>query len=955
MSDPGDPVLRFEVLGSLRAWRGGAELPLGPLQQRTVLAVLLLNAGRRLRRERLIEAVWGEEPPAYAVNLLQKHVSGLRRVLEPDRSPRTPSSLLSWTDTGYLLTVPPERLDLAAFDELVETARATRAEGDQEGAAGAFHRALELWRGPLCDGLAGPLLDAERDRLGERRLDVIEQCADLDLRLGRHRELVGQLRELIGRYPFRERLRGLLMLALYGAGRQGEALEAFHEARRYLLDELGIEPGPQLRAVHERILNADPGLAAEAAERSPRGSPAPARPGVRGLPVPAQLPYGMSHFAGRETQIERLNEVCLRDGAAAGGAVVITAIGGTAGVGKTALAVHWAHQVRDRFPDGQLYVNLRGFDPGAAAMEPAEAIRGFLDAFDVEPQRIPISLEGQAALYRSLLADQRVLVILDNAENAEQVRPLLPGSPGSVVVVTSRDQMPGLVAAEGAVPLTVDLLSFAEARGLLARRLGEARIAAELAAVEKIVARCARLPLALAIVAARAAAHPEFALEQLAGELEDGDARLDAFEIADPSTDIRSVFSWSLHRVSPAAQRLFRQLGLHAGPDITAPTAASLAGVSPIRARAALAELARAHLAIEHVPGRFTFHDLLRAYAAELAMDRDGADERRDAIGRVLDHYLQTAFAGDRLINPHRDPPKIAPPDRGVTPVDLRSAEQAMSWFTAEHAALLAAVEQALATGADSSCWHLAWAVSTYLDRQGHWNDLSTVHRSGLLAAERIGDLAGQALSHRGIARGFARLNQNDVADRHLRAALALFEELGDRVGQAYAHRTLAAMLDQRDRDLEALGHAERALELYRAEGHKAGLADALNAVGWFHARVGDYEQALPCCQEALALHEELGDEGGCAQTWDSLGYIHHNLGAHDEARHCYRQAVTLFARLGDRYNEAASLTRLGDAHDAAGERSDAERAWRRALDIFTEIGHAEARHPRARLQARAG
>ncbi|TXK43374.1 BTAD domain-containing putative transcriptional regulator [Nonomuraea sp. C10] len=935
MGDRGRTVT-FEVLGSLRAWLGESALALGSVQQRTVLAVLLLNANRSLTREQLIDAVWGESPPTYALNLVQKHVSGLRRVLEPGRSPRTPSRVLAWTDAGYSVLVPPGGLDLQVFESEVARARAARAEGDLQRASDVLHAALKLWRGPLCEGLVGPALTAERERLGERRVDVLEDRIDLDLALGRTLEVVNELRLLVAQHPLRERLRVLLMLALYRSGRQAEALAAFHEARRHLLDELGVEPGPQLRRVHEQILAADPQLTTAPAVRRGR------------LPSPAQLPYGLPDFTGREAELARLDVLCAGGGSAR--PVVIHALAGMGGVGKTALAVHWAHRVRHRFPDGQLYVNLRGFDPTGAAMRPAEALRGFLDTFAVPPERIPVTVEAQAALFRSLVADQRMLLILDNAESAEQVRPLLPGSAQSVVVVTSRDQLSGLVVSEGAQLLTVDTLSTEESRAFLARRLGAARVDEDPDATGVLIERCGRLPLALAIVAARAAVRPAVPLKTLAGELRVARGGLDAFRSDDRATDMRSVFSWSVHRLAPMAQRLFRLLALHPGPDITLYAAASLAGVRPADARAALAELVRANLVNEHRPGRFTLHDLLRAYAVELAGTLETEADRRAAVGRGCDHYLQTAFPADRLINPLRDPPTVEPPRPGVIPVDLTTTEEAMTWYAAEHAVLIAVVEQAVAHRLDVCAWQLGWALSTYLDRQGHWRDLKTVQLAALTAAERAGDRLGEALSHRGVARGCARLDEYDDADRHLRAALKLFNALGDKAGQAYAHRNLAALLEPQGRDAEALHHAQKALKLYRAVGHRAGEADTLNAVGWFHGRMGDHRQSLVCCEEALALHQMLDDLGGQAQTWDSLGFAHHSLGDPGQAAACYDQALRLFRELGDRYNQATTLSRLGDVREATGAGDAALEAWNEALAILTEIGHAAAQQVKARL-----
>ena len=503
MSEATDPAPRFGVLGPLRAWRGESAVDLGPVQQRVVLAVLLLQAGHPISRQRLISAVWGGVQPARSVNLIQRHVSRLRRVLGTGEALDAPCGLV-WTDAGYLLTVPGERHR--------EPHRVPPGAGPGPGRAGrrgspastaALHAALGLWRGPVCDGLSSPFLDAQRDRLAETRISVIEERADLDLALGQHADLIAELRDLVADHPLRERLHGLLMLALYRAGRQADALAAYLDARRLLREDLGVEPAEPLQHLHQQILAADPALAAVAAWPAagpaapaatqppamvpPRATaplaamtlvPATARGPCRAGPLSAQLPHRIPDFTGRDAELGRLDALVTRDDP--GAAIVITVITGTASIGKTALAVHWAHRISDRYPDGQLYVNLRGFDPTGTAVAPAEAIRGFLDAFGVTPPQIPLSLQAQAALYRSLLAGRRVLILLDNAAEEDQIRPLLPGSPGCLVIVTSRNELRGLIVTEGAHPVDLDLLSTAEARQLLSRRAGESRVLAEL-------------------------------------------------------------------------------------------------------------------------------------------------------------------------------------------------------------------------------------------------------------------------------------------------------------------------------------------------------------------------------------------------------------------------------------------------------------------------------------------
>jgi tetratricopeptide (TPR) repeat protein len=633
--------------------------------------------------------------------------------------------------------------------------------------------------------------------------------------------------------------------------------------------------------------------------------------------------------------------------------VLIVTIDGTAGIGKTALAVHWSHRVADRFADGQLYVNLRGFDPTGSPVSPAEAVRGFLDAFEVPLERIPASVDAQVGLYRSLLANRRVLVVLDNARDADQVRPLLPGAPGCLVVVTSRNQLAGLVAAAGAHPLTLGLPTAAEARELLARRLGPDRVAAEPRAVDEIITLCARLPLALAIVAARAATHPGFGLAVLAGQLREARGGLDEFAGADQATDARAVFSWSYRQLSPAAARLFRLLGLHPGPDVAAPAAASLAGQPVGTVRPLLAELARAHLLAERVPGRYACHDLLRAYATEQAHLLDTDAERHAAMRRLLGHYLHTAYQADRLLNPHRDDPTALaalPPD--IHPEQLADHGQALAWFHAEHPVLLTVIRQGAGFDADADVWQLAWALTRFLSYQALWHDSIDALgvNAALGAARRLGDPLRQAFAHRFLGCSYIRLGRYENARSHLQDALDLYRGAGDTVGAAHAHRHYSWMLERQADYRAALSHARQALDLFRDAGHEAGEARALNAIGWFHALLGDYPEALDFCQQALDLQERLGDRFGQAEILDSLGYAYHRLGRHARAVRCYRAAADLFREFDDRYNQARELTSLGDVHHASGDLGSAGTAWRHALDLLDPLGNPDADEVRAKL-----
>ena len=635
--------------------------------------------------------------------------------------------------------------------------------------------------------------------------------------------------------------------------------------------------------------------------------------------VPRQLPAGVAHFAGRTAELAEL-QAWRHEAASADGAAKVLVIGGTAGAGKTALAVHWAHHSAAEFPDGQLYVNLRGFDPSGTPVAPGDALRWFLGAFGVTEEQIPDSVDAQSALYRSVLAGKQVLVILDNARDAAQVRPLLPGSQTCLAVVTSRARLPGLAATEGARLVPLDVLTAGEAHELLASRLGE-RARAEADAAQQLTEACSRLPLALSIVAARVAARPYLPLADLARELADAQGRLEALDAGDPVASIRAVFSWSCEQLSAPAARMFRLLGLHAGPDVTVAAAASLAGVDRGQAAAAVAELADAHLIAEHAPGRYAFHDLLRAYAAYLARTTDSDAERREAVHRVLDHYLHTASAGSQVLNPVRPHIALEPPQPGVVPelARLRRAET-LAWFEAERQVLIAAIAQASDGGFDTHAWQLPWAVWLFFDRAGYWHDQLAIQRTAVDAAKRLGDRGRQAHAYRDLGAAVGRLGQLAEARDYCRQALELHRQVGDRLGEARAHNEIAMLAEQQGRIAEALGHAQLALTLYRQEGHEQGLAKMLNGVGWMHAQLGDYEQALEFCEQALSMYRGRGDALNEAATWDSMGYALLHLGRLDDAIGCLRTAVGIIAGLHMGYYETTMLVHLGDAYHAAGD-----------------------------------
>jgi tetratricopeptide (TPR) repeat protein/transcriptional regulator with XRE-family HTH domain len=698
------------------------------------------------------------------------------------------------------------------------------------------------------------------------------------------------------------------------------------------------------------------GLAGDARDAFCQGvDGAPDQPTVPDQPrVPAQLPPDVHPFTGRAGELAELDAL-LADPGERPAVAVISALSGMAGIGKTSLAVHWAHRVAGRFPDGQLYVNLRGFDPSGRVLDPADAVRGFLDALGVPPDKIPAGTEAQTARYRSLLAGKRVLVVLDNARDAEQVRPLLPASPAALVLVTSRNQLTGLLATDGAHPLRLGVLSPEESRDLLNARLGTARVAAEPGAVPEIVAACAGLPLALSIAAARAR-QSGFPLAALVADLTEAGNRLNVLDAGDPLSDVRAIFSWSYATLTPPAARLFRLLGLHPGADLSTPAAAALAGAPVAETRRLLTQLTRANLATEHRPGRFTQHDLLRTYAAELA----AADEAGDALTRLIAHYVHTACTANRLVYPNLDaiavPLEPLPP--GVGTQRIADHEAAMSWLAAEHANLLAAAAHAAGSGLHTYTWQLAWGLDTFHYRQWHPHDQVATWEAAVIAARHLDSPGVLAYTHRRLGEAYRRLGRPAEGSAQAQEALLLFTRIGDRCGEADVHLDLS-MLAERQGDLEeALEHAERALAATRSGGAGATdpvelrMARALNTVGWFRALLGDHAAALVFCQEALEINTRRGDEENIAFTLDSLGYAHQHLRDYEQAVDHYERAIADFRRLGYASMTADALERLGDTHHEAGRAGDARAAWTRSLDIRTKLEQESAGVVREKLRA---
>ena len=914
--------LDFRLLGELRVIADGEPLALGDVRERKVLAVLAVESGRTVPLSRLVDATWDAAPPATAGRQVQNAISRMRGRLGGD--------VIRSGGGGYRLAVPEDTVDTRVFTDLISRARQLT---DDDLAAALLRRALDLWHGPFLDGLSGDVLDAVGAGFEEQRRAVRDRYFGFMLDLGRHREVTGELAAALTDDPLHETTASQLMLALYRCGRVPDALELYARTRRQLGAELGLDPGPELRTLHKRMLDRDPALVRE-----------PSRAAANS--VPRQLPAVTWHFAGRRAELASLTaDACL---------VLISAIDGTAGVGKTTLAVHWAQQNAARFPDGQLYVNLRGFDPAGQPAAPADVLRGFLTAFGVQPSGMPSGLDELAAMYRSTLAGRRVLIVLDNARDAAQVRPLLPGGTGCTVIVTSRRRLTGLIAGQGAVPLWLDVLSDDEAGELLAGRLGAERVATAATAATELVALCARLPLALAVVAARAAAQPGVPLRRLADELRR--ARLDALADEDPLTDVRAALDWSYQQLSAAAARLFRLLSLHPGPDFTAQAAASLAGSSPVAAAASLDELASANMLTTREHGRYEFHDLLREYAAERAAAAEDAATLTAATVRLLECYLHLADAAASQLSRVRFELDLPgrPPD-GATAA-FTSYQGAHAWFETERHVLVTLVGYAAGRGQHRHAWQLAAVLSIFQHRTGYWTEQGRTQRIALAAAQEAGDLVGQATAWNDLGEALRDTAPADARNCY-EQAIVFFTRAGHVRGEAQAWVGSGALHDAAGDPAAALRCGQRALRLYTDAGHRPGQANAYAAISWCLARLGRHREALDAGRLGLRLHpdEDGGTRNTAASQWDSLGFSYIGLRDTERALACFRESLTRYRQTANFRHQATVLTHIGDAHWQAGDTVAATEAWRQALAILDELGHPDAEQVRAKLALRSG
>ncbi len=908
--------MRWRVLGPLEFCHAGRWAPVGAPKARALLGALLAAPGQVVSTDRLVGELWDDAPPPSARRLVSQYVLRLRRLTGDG------GQCLTTQAAGYRLVLADDDLDATQFERLLAAGRQALALDDADQAARLGAQALALWRGPaLADVPSGPLAAAEASRLEELRLVAAELRLEADLRRGLGAELVPELRGLTGAHPLRERFWHQLMRALTGEGRTAEALVAYGDARQAIADDLGTDPGPDLRQLYHRLL---------ADDRPPAAGPDIV------APVPRQLPRAVPHFTGRQAELTALSRL-LDPAPGPAGAVVVSAIGGAAGVGKTALAVHWAQQATERFPDGQLYVNLRGYDPGQP-VTPADALAGFLLALGLSGSQLPRGDDERAARYRSLLAGRRLLVVLDNARDEEQVRPLLPGAAGCAVVVTSRSALAGLVARDGAARVELGTLSEADAARLLRALIGP-RAAADPAATAALAGLCGRLPLALRVAAERISTRPDASLASLVAELDD-ERRLDFLDAGgDPRAAVRAVFSWSFRHLDAAAAAMFRQAGAHPGPDSDACALAALAGTTLSQTRQLLDQLVRVHLIQPAGPGRYGLHDLLRSYARELEAAAADPAARRAAQTRLLDYYLSTAAAAvDTLFLAGQHSRYQIPPPAGPVP-PLATVGQAQAWLDAERPALTILAGQAAQDGAPRHAVLLSATLDYYLRGGGYFAEAIIIHGHALRAARQVGDQAAEAAAVARLAFVDWEQGRWQEAESRFAAALRLSGDAADDQGEAEALVGMALVDIHRGRLQQATVRLKRGLAGYRALGHRAGQAHAIGDLGGIDLLQGRYDRAASRLRQSMELAREAGNRTLEAYALTRLGSVQTRLGRLRQAADCQEQALAVFREIGNRNGQAESYTRLSRVALRDGRLPASRDYASQALALFRAIG----------------
>ncbi|MET9419326.1 MULTISPECIES: BTAD domain-containing putative transcriptional regulator [unclassified Streptomyces] len=957
--------LYFSVLGPVRVRRGGQILPPGSPQQRALLVALLLRDGRTATAHELIDAIWGEEPPSQALAAVRTYASRLRKALDPD-------TLVSESG-GYALRIGRDALDLAVAQELAAEAYKANAAGDRTQARALLNKVLNLWDGEPLANVPGPYAENQRTRLVEWGLQLLETRLDIDLEVGRHAEAVSELTALTATHPLRERLRELLMLALYRSGRQAEALAVYADTRRLLAEELGVDPRPELSSLQQRILRADAELARTPEETAP--APQTTRP--------AQLPATVPDFTGRSSFVQELGGQLAT---AEGSVMAVSALAGIGGVGKTTLAVHVAHQARKHFPDGQLYVDLQG--TGNRSAEPETVLGAFLRALGTPDSAIPDTLDERAALYRSALDGRRILVLLDNARDAAQVRPLLPGTAGCAALITSRVRMVDLA---GAHLVDLDVMSPEEALQLFTRIVGAERVGAERDAALDVVAACGFLPLAIRIAASRLAARRTWTVSVLAAKLADGRRRLDELQAGDLA--VKATFELGYGQLEPAQARAFRLLGLADGPDISLAAAAAVLELPPHETEDLLEALVDTSLLESAAPGRYRYHDLVRLYARACAERDESPEAREAAVSHLLDFYLATAarvFAmerpGDRLVV-HLEP-------TGDAGLKFTHLDDAQDWLYAEAHCLLACARQASPGPQLRRAVDLLWAVQNLAESGANSKVYESVACAAVEAARAAGDTRTEGRARTSMTNVHLTAGRYEEADEEAAQAAVLARSVNDPAPVYWSDNDRGIIAFIQGRNQEAEEHLRRAMEGSRRDGNLPGEASALSNLSRIHVATGRITQAISLAEQGIAIYDRIGHTLRLANARYALGVALTQAGRHTDALEQLSQALSLFesnrqrlwegtahfriaqahlsarrpARAAQHAEQALAmgciggdrtrgnvLTTLGLALDALGQADRARACWRDALFLHEQTGAAEAEEVRALLEPLSG
>ncbi|MEU7582241.1 BTAD domain-containing putative transcriptional regulator [Streptomyces sp. NPDC041068] len=896
---------RFSVLGPVRAWHGTEQLNTGSPQQRALLAALLLRDGRTATAAELIDALWGEEPPSQALAAVRTYASRLRKVLPP--------GVLVSESGGYSVQVADGGLDLAVAEDLWSAAEKARSIGDLCQARTLVNKSLGLWDGEPLAGVPGPYAETQRTRLDEWRLQLIESRLDMDLEQGCHAEAVSELTALTAAHPLRERLRELLMLALYRSGRQAEALAVYADTRRLLADELGVDPRPGLKELQQRILQADPALAEPSA-----AAPEPATTVVR----PAQLPATVPDFTGRASFVDELSEIL---STAEGRVMAVSALAGIGGVGKTTLAVHVAHVARTHFPDGQLYVDLQG--AGARAAEPETVLGAFLRALGTADSAIPDSLEERAALYRSVLDGRRVLVLLDNARDAAQVRPLLPGMEGCAALVTSRVRMVDLA---GAHLVDLDVMSPEEALLLFTRIVGEERVTSEREAALDVVAACGFLPLAIRIAASRLAARRTWTVSTLAAKLADERRRLDELQAGDLA--VKATFELGYGQLEPAQARAFRLLGLADGPDLSLAAAAAVLDLPLEETEDILESLVDTSLVESAAPGRYRYHDLVRLYARACAeRDEQPPSEREAAMSRLLDFYLASAarvYAIER------------PGDRTVDHLevtahmgqDFSDDTKALDWLHSEAACILACVQQSLGPRTLRRAVDLLLASKDLAESGASSLRYELATSAARDAAAALGDAHAEGRARVTLAQVHNNAGRFEEAKREAEQATALEQTLSDPWTSSNAPNELGIVANCLNRPAASEVYLLQAIDAFRADDNRPGEASALCNLSRVLVTLGRTSTAIDLVRQGIALYDDLGLTFRMANARYALGIVLSHTGRHSEALDQLAEALHVFVENRQRLWEGTTHYRIAQVHLKAGRPAQAAQHAEQAL-----------------------